>query len=67
MTSVTTILALLPVIFSAGLGADLQRPLVYSVIGGLTIGTITALFFVPLAYWFTASALATESLYRQKK
>jgi multidrug efflux pump subunit AcrB len=29
MTSVTTILALLPVVFSAGLGADLQRPLVF--------------------------------------
>ncbi|MEX2569515.1 MAG: efflux RND transporter permease subunit, partial [Cyclobacteriaceae bacterium] len=54
MTSLTTILALLPVIFSAGLGADLQRPLVFSVIGGLTIGTFTALFFVPLAYWFLA-------------
>ncbi len=52
MTSVTTILALLPVVFSAGLGADLQRPLVFSVIGGLTIGTFTALYFVPLAYWF---------------
>lgn len=51
MTSVTTILALLPVVFSAGLGADLQRPLVFSVIGGLTIGTFTALYFVPLAYW----------------
>jgi len=54
MTSATTILALLPVIFSSGIGADLQRPLVYSVIGGLTIGTFTALFFVPLAYWFVA-------------
>lgn len=52
MTSITTILALLPVVFSAGLGADLQRPLVYAVIGGLTIGTFTALYFVPLAYWF---------------
>ncbi|MCS4436582.1 efflux RND transporter permease subunit [Aquiflexum gelatinilyticum] len=52
MTSITTILALLPVVFSSGLGADLQRPLVYSVIGGLTIGTFTALYFVPLAYWF---------------
>ena len=52
MTSITTILALLPVVFSSGLGADLQRPLVYSVIGGLTMGTFTALFFVPLAYWF---------------
>ncbi len=51
MTSITTILALLPVVFSAGLGADLQRPLVFSVIGGLTIGTFTALYFVPLSYW----------------
>ncbi len=52
MTSITTILALLPVVFSSGLGADLQRPLVFSVIGGLTIGTFTALYFVPLAYSF---------------
>ena len=52
MTSITTILALIPIIFSSGLGADLQRPLVYAVIGGLTIGTLTALYFVPLMYWF---------------
>jgi multidrug efflux pump subunit AcrB len=55
MTSVTTILALIPTIFSSGLGADLQRPLVLAVIGGLTIGTLTALYFVPLAYWFFVS------------
>ncbi|MGM0944898.1 MAG: efflux RND transporter permease subunit [Bacteroidota bacterium] len=55
MTSITTILALIPIIFSSGLGADLQRPLVYSVLGGLTIGTLTALYFVPLAYWFFVS------------
>ncbi|MCH6200312.1 efflux RND transporter permease subunit [Aquiflexum sp. LQ15W] len=57
MTSITTILALLPVVFSSGLGADLQRPLVFSVIGGLTIGTFTALYFVPLAYWFIAGGV----------
>ncbi len=55
MTSITTILALIPIIFSSGLGADLQRPLVEAVIGGLTIGTVTALFFVPLAYWLFTS------------
>lgn len=55
MTSITTILALIPIIFSSGLGADLQRPLVEAVIGGLTIGTITALYFVPLAYWVFTS------------
>ncbi len=50
MTSVTTILALLPILFASGIGADLQQPLVYAVIGGLTIGTITAIFFIPLVY-----------------
>ena len=52
MTSVTTILAVLPILFTSGIGSDLQRPLVISVVGGLTIGTFTALFFIPLAYWF---------------
>ncbi|WP_316929173.1 efflux RND transporter permease subunit [Nitritalea halalkaliphila] len=64
MTSVTTILALLPVIFSSGLGADLQRPLVFSVLGGLTIGTFTALYFVPLSYYFLG---AKRKLLRQPK
>src|SRR5690606_29866279 len=61
MTSATTILALLPVVFGSGIGADLQRPLVYSVMGGLTIGTFTSLYFVPLAYWFVAKPRHTKS------
>lgn len=60
MTSITTILALIPIIFSSGLGADLQRPLVYAVIGGLTVGTGTALYFVPLMYWFFDSSLGKK-------
>jgi multidrug efflux pump subunit AcrB len=52
MTSVTTILALLPLLFASGLGADLQKPLVISVLGGLTIGTLSSLYYVPLAYHF---------------
>jgi multidrug efflux pump subunit AcrB len=52
MTSLTTILALTPVLWSGGLGADLQRPLVLAIMGGLSIGTITAIYFVPLLYYF---------------
>lgn len=52
MTSITTILAVSPILFASGIGADLQRPLVISVVGGLTLGTFSALFFVPLTYWF---------------
>ncbi len=50
MTSATTILALAPVLFSGGLGAELQRPLAYAVIGGLVAGTLASLYFVPLLY-----------------
>ncbi len=51
MTSITTILALFPIIFASGIGADLQKPLVYSVVGGLTIGTLLSIYFVPLLYY----------------
>lgn len=50
MTSLTTILALLPILFSFGLGAELQQPLAYAVIGGLTVGTIASLYFIPILY-----------------
>ncbi len=51
MTSLTTILALTPFLFFKGLGAELQRPLALTVIGGMTIGTLVSLYFIPLAYW----------------
>jgi multidrug efflux pump subunit AcrB len=52
MVSLTTSLALVPVLFSPGIGNDLQRPMVYVIIGGLSIGTFFTLWFIPLAYWF---------------
>jgi len=50
MTSLTTILALLPFLFLDGLGAELQRPLALTVIGGMFIGTFISLYFIPLMY-----------------
>ncbi len=50
MTSITTILALLPLIFSSGLGADLQAPLAVTVIGGLFIGTLCSVYMIPVLY-----------------
>ncbi|MEL6557798.1 MAG: efflux RND transporter permease subunit, partial [Bacteroidota bacterium] len=52
MTSITTILALLPIVFFKGVGAELQIPLVLSVVGGLTIGTLISLFLIPVLYRF---------------
>ena len=50
MTSLTTILALLPFLFMDGLGAKLQKPLAFTVIGGMLIGTFISLYFIPLMY-----------------
>jgi multidrug efflux pump subunit AcrB len=50
MTSLTTILALAPVLFTSGLGAELQQPLAVTVIGGLIVGTLGSLYVVPLLY-----------------
>lgn len=52
MTSITTIFALLPILFSSGLGAELQRPLAFAIIGGLSIGTIASLYLIPVLYTF---------------
>lgn len=50
MTSLTTILALSPFLFMSGLGAELQKPLAYTVIGGMILGTFISLYFIPLMY-----------------
>jgi multidrug efflux pump subunit AcrB len=52
MNTCTNVLALTPIIFSSGLGADLQRPVAITTIGGLIVATFAALYFVPLMYWF---------------
>jgi multidrug efflux pump subunit AcrB len=52
MTSITTILALVPFLFTKGLGSDLQRPLALAVIGGMLIGTLVSLYFIPLGYYY---------------
>jgi multidrug efflux pump subunit AcrB len=52
MTTLTAILALLPILFSSGLGADLQKPLALAVIGGMILGTFVSLYFVPLCFYY---------------
>ncbi len=50
MTSLTTILALTPFLFMRGLGAELQKPMALTVIGGMLIGTFISLYFIPVMY-----------------
>ncbi len=53
VTSVTTVLGLLPLLVSRGIGAEVQRPLAIVVIFGLTSSTLLTLFVIPAFYpWF---------------
>ena len=47
MTTLTTILGMLPMAVNQGVGAEMWRPLGISVIGGLTVSTILTLIYVP--------------------
>ncbi len=50
MTSLTTILGLLPLAFGVGEGADAQAPLARAVVGGLAGSTLITLLLVPAVY-----------------
>ena len=50
MTTMTTILALLPLAFGVGEGADAQAPLARAVVGGLTGSTLITLVLIPAVY-----------------
>ncbi|MCL5271032.1 MAG: efflux RND transporter permease subunit, partial [bacterium] len=50
MTSLTTILALVPLALGVGNGAELRRPMAIAVIGGLTASTVLTLWILPAFY-----------------
>ena len=50
MTSLTTILGMVPMAIGSGEGAEMWRPMGIAVIGGLTFSTILTLLFVPTMY-----------------
>ncbi len=55
MTATTTVLGLMPLLLSKGIGSEVQRPLASVVVFGLTSATILTLFVIPAFYpWFAA-------------
>ncbi|MEE8577772.1 MAG: efflux RND transporter permease subunit, partial [candidate division Zixibacteria bacterium] len=62
MTSVTTILALLPLTIGIGEGASLRAPMAVAVIGGLFSSTALTLVVIPIVYSFFAGKISTDNL-----
>lgn len=50
MTTLTTILGMVPMAVGTGQGAEMWRPMGTAVIGGLTFSTVLTLLFVPMLY-----------------
>jgi HAE1 family hydrophobic/amphiphilic exporter-1 len=50
MTTITTVLGLLPMSLASGEGAELRQPMAITVMAGLTSATILTLIIIPMVY-----------------
>ena len=55
MTSLSTILGILPIALALGAGAESRVPMGAAVIGGLTFSTVLTLFVIPAVYTYLTS------------
>ncbi|EPZ49670.1 heavy metal efflux pump, CzcA family [Bacteriovorax sp. BAL6_X] len=60
MTALTDIFGFLPMIFSTGLGAEVQRPLATVVVGGIISATLLTLVVLPSLYRLFIEQMKTE-------
>ena len=60
MTALTTILAMLPMVFSMAIGASMERGMALVVVGGLLYATFMTLYVVPIMYDLLYRRVPTE-------
>ncbi|MDR0697982.1 MAG: efflux RND transporter permease subunit [Tannerella sp.] len=51
MTSLTTVAAIVPMMFTRDLGSEIQKPLAVAMISSMIVGTLVSLYIIPLVYW----------------
>jgi multidrug efflux pump len=66
MTSIATIAGALPPALAVGPGAELQRPMALSIVGGMIVSTAFTLFVVPSAYSLIDDAVAWNEERRRR-
>jgi len=62
MTALTDIFGFLPMMFSSGLGAEVQRPLAAVVVGGMISSTLLSLIVIPSLYALFYKHFETENI-----
>ncbi|MFD1036820.1 efflux RND transporter permease subunit [Virgibacillus byunsanensis] len=66
MTTLTTVLAMVPLALALGQGAEMQQPLAVTIIFGLTISSMFTLLLIPVVYTFFDD-LTRKVVNRKKK
>jgi HAE1 family hydrophobic/amphiphilic exporter-1 len=61
MTTITTVLGLLPMALDFNEGFEIRIPLALTLIGGLIFGTFLTLIFIPLIYHLVVKETSTEN------
>jgi len=68
MTTVTTILALIPIMVSTGAGSEIMKPIATPTVGGMVTATILNLILVPVIFtWILQSRLKREKILEGEK
>ena len=66
MTSLSTILGILPIALALGAGAQSRVPMGVVVVGGMLGGTLLTLYVVPAIYSFISRELSRDEVQRRK-
>jgi len=67
MTTLTTVLALVPMAFFPGEGSEMVQPIGQTVLGGLSFGTLMTLFLMPTLYYIFNRRKEKKDLQKKQK
>jgi HAE1 family hydrophobic/amphiphilic exporter-1 len=67
MTTLTTVLGLVPMAFFPGEGSEMVQPIGQTVLGGLSFGTLMTLFLMPVLYYIFNRIREKRDLKKQAK
>ena len=65
MTTLTTLLGLLPMALGIGQGAELRQAMAIAVLGGLLSSTVLTLYVIPVCQSYLDSAIASLGKFRK--
>jgi Cu(I)/Ag(I) efflux system membrane protein CusA/SilA len=65
MTVATTVIGLLPILWSTGVGSDLMKPVAAPIVGGMVTSTIHVLFVTPVIFYISKTAALRRGTLRR--